>query len=90
MEKRAQGGYPKFLDTSREAHLGLTSEGSLGEYSEGNHWETDSGKAKLSATSAQILMGYIPTCSGTQAEIPASGSAYLQNKSGGPIWPELR
>lgn len=85
VEKRAQGGQPKFLDTSQEAYLGLTSGGSLGEYSEGKHWEADSGKAELTATSAQILLGYIPTCSGTQAEIPASGSAHLQSKSGGPI-----
>lgn len=82
VEKRAQGGHPKFLNTFQEAHLG--------EYSEGNHWETDSGKAELTATSAQILMDYIPTCSGTQAEIPASDSAHLQSKFGGPIWPELR
>lgn len=78
VDHQAMGG---FLGDPLQTHLTGFNGGTL----QGSATGDQRGQGLHTAASAQI---HVATCSGTKAEIPASGSANLQSSTSDPIRPE--
>lgn len=79
---------PRIVDNCWESHSGLTlvetSEESVGF----DHCESDCDREEGRTYKQHVLRYWqtVPTCSGTQAEMPTTGFAHQQSPDAGSIW----